>query len=366
MSSIVALNVAGARPNFMKLAPVHRAMTATGAIRPVFVHTGQHYDENLSRIFLDEFDLPDPDHDIGAGSGTHAEQTARVMLGIEPIIAEVRPDVVVVFGDVNSTIAAALVAAKMGVQVAHVEAGLRSFDRTMPEELNRLLTDALADLLFVPSRDAVANLAREGVPSDRVFLVGNVMIDTLDRLRPRAERSTILDELGVRDGGYIAATIHRPSNVDDLDSMTTTSTALSDLAAFAPTLLIVHPRTRKKLQDHGLERALEAAGVRLLDPLGYVDFLRLLMGAGAILTDSGGIQEEATVLGVPCITLRTTTERPVTIVEGTNRLVGTDPALAVAAVREGFESERLPRRPELWDGLAAERIVDVLVDRLGA
>ena len=360
----VALNVAGARPNFMKLAPVHRAMVSNGTFEPVFVHTGQHYDANLWKVFVDELDLPDPAFDIGSGSGTHAEQTAKVMLGLEPIVEKVRPDVVVVYGDVNSTIAAALVAAKMGVPIAHVEAGLRSYDRTMPEEINRVLTDAVADLLFAPSPDAVENLRAEGVPPERVFLVGNVMIDTLERLRPRAAESAILSELDLRNGEYVLATIHRPSNVDERESLERIVRTLSGVAEHAQTLLIAHPRTRSRLDSFELAQRLKRSGVRVLDPLGYIDFVRLLMGAGAIVTDSGGIQEEATILGVPCITIRTTTERPITITEGTNRLVGTDAESAIAAVREGYDSQPAPRRPELWDGHAAERIVGVLAEKL--
>lgn len=357
---ITVLNVAGARPNFMKMAPVHKAMTESGRFRPIFVHTGQHYDDNMSQVFLDDFGLGEPDFELAVGSGTHAQQTAAVMQLIEPVIEEVKPDLLMVYGDVNSTIAAALTAVKLGIRVAHVEAGLRSFDRTMPEEINRILTDAISDFLFAPSSDGIDNLLREGVLEDRTFLVGNVMIDTLMAFRDRADDSKIRHQLGLNDGAYAVATLHRPSNVDDEESLARSVAALIGTAALTSTVLVAHPRTSARLISFGLQEALDKAGVRTIEPLGYINFLALLSKAGVVLTDSGGIQEETTVLGVPCITMRTTTERPVTISEGTNHLVGIDPTLAIKAVEEALGNHFEPRCPSLWDGFASKRIVEIL------
>lgn len=358
-----AINVVGARPNFMKLAPVHRAMVDSGRVKPIFVHTGQHYDVNMSQAFLDRFDLPPPDFELEVGSGSHAQQTAAVMERLEPVIEKVLPDVVVVFGDVNSTIAAALAAVKLGVPVAHVEAGLRSYDRTMPEEINRLLTDAISDYLFAPSRGAVDNLRREGISDQKIFFVGNVMIDTLLAFKAAAEASTIANDLGLDAGGYILVTLHRPSNVDDLVSLTQSVDTLKLAADISPVIFPAHPRTRIRLEETDLLEQLERAGVRLVEPVGYVEFLALTMGASAVLTDSGGIQEETTVLGVPCVTMRTTTERPITVTEGTNRVVGTDPRAVADALRSAVAAPRNPGQPELWDGRTSERIVEVLTEK---
>jgi UDP-N-acetylglucosamine 2-epimerase (non-hydrolysing) len=357
------LHVVGARPNFVKTAPIMAEM----AIHPdrfeqALVHTGQHYDDNMSRVFFEELGLPRPDHDLGVGSGTHAEQTARVMLAFEPLVQAWRPDLVLVVGDVNSTLACALVCAKLGIAVGHVEAGLRSFDRTMPEEFNRLLTDQIADLLFTPSRDADANLLREGIPPTRIHFVGNVMIDTLVRLLPRAERSPIRTELGLQARGYVLVTLHRPSNVDDPATLRAILLALSDVARACPVVFPVHPRTRKRMMESGLEAPPSASGgLRLLEPLGYPDFLALMRQAALVLTDSGGIQEETTYLGIPCLTARPNTERPVTVEVGTNRLVQSERGALVAAVRDALGGPRPTHRvPELWDGRAARRIVEVL------
>ena len=355
------LHVVGARPNFMKIAPLVREM----ASRPdefdqVLVHTGQHYDEAMSKTFFDELDLPVPDVNLEVGSGTHAAQTAQVLMRFEPVVAEYRPDWVVVPGDVNSTIACALAATKLGVKVAHLEAGLRSFDRTMPEEINRLLTDQIADLLLTPSRDGDENLLREGVQPDKIRFVGNVMIDTLVRLKPKADSrwSELRRRFGL-DGRFVLATLHRPSNVDDPASLLEVMAALSEIGTLAPVLFPVHPRTRQRLRSASLDAG---TGVRLIEPLGYLDFLALESRAALVLTDSGGVQEETTYLGVPCLTARPNTERPVTISRGTNRLVATERQALVAAAREALavEAPALRDRPELWDGRAAGRIVEVL------
>jgi UDP-N-acetylglucosamine 2-epimerase (non-hydrolysing) len=357
--TITALNVVGARPNFMKIAPITHAMKAAG-IRPVLVHTGQHYDDNMSAIFLEEFGLGSPDVELGIGSGSHAEQTGRVMIALEPVIRDVAPDVVVVVGDVNSTLAASITAVKLGIPVAHVEAGLRSFDRTMPEEINRIVTDAISDILFAPSADGVENLKREGVADEKIHLVGNVMIDTLDALRPRVDASTIVRHLDLTPAGYVAVTLHRPANVDDESDLRTTAAVLAAAATAAPIVLVAHPRTRNRMAEVGVLSELERSGVRVIDPLGYVDFMALVASSGAVLTDSGGIQEETTVMGVPCVTMRTTTERPITITEGTNRLVAREPEAVEAAMRTALREERRSHRPDLWDGRAAVRIVNVL------
>jgi UDP-N-acetylglucosamine 2-epimerase (non-hydrolysing) len=364
---IKVLEVAGARPNYMKVAPIHRAMLAAGGFEPLFVHTGQHYDWEMSKVFMQDLGLPAPDVELGVGSGSQAEQTAQVMLRMEPVLLEHRPDVVLVVGDVNSTLGATLAAVKLLVPVAHVEAGLRSFDRTMPEEINRVLTDVVSELLFAPSSDAVANLVAEGIAPDRIHLVGNVMIDSLDALFPRAQGSDVLDRLGVDPGGYFVATLHRPSNVDGDAALRQVVDVLSLAAASLPVLLVAHPRTRKRLSHAGLSHRVTSDGIRLVEPLGYIDFLCLMSRAAGVLTDSGGIQEETTVLGVPCLTLRDRTERPVTVSEGTNEVVGLDGARIGEAVRRLADGDagaggRRPR-PELWDGCAATRIVEILRDR---
>ena len=354
--------VAGARPNFVKVAPIIRALEARQHNDWFLVHTGQHYDPQLSDVFFTELGLPAPDVCLNVGSGSHAEQTARVMLGLEPVLRERRPDVVVVVGDVNSTLAAALVAAKLGIRLAHIEAGLRSGDRTMPEEINRMVTDALADVLFTTSRDAHDHLAREGITADKIHFVGNVMVDALLTHRAAAQQRSILSTLGLRgmDGApvpYAVLTLHRPSNVDDPDVLTQLMDAVEQVSRRLPVIFAVHPRTRDRLGPMITER------IRMLPPLGYLDFLALTSSAALILTDSGGLQEEATVLGVPCLTLRDNTERPVTIAHGTNTLVGTSASAIVAAVDRvlGEPTRAASARPELWDGRAAERIVDVLV-----
>jgi UDP-N-acetylglucosamine 2-epimerase (non-hydrolysing) len=357
------LHIVGARPNFMKAAPVIAALAHRPAVEQVLVHTGQHYDANMSDVFFDELGLPAPDVHLGVGSGTHAQQTARVMEAIEPVLVERQPDWVVVVGDVNSTVAAALVAAKLGLRVAHVEAGLRSFDRTMPEELNRIVTDHLADRLFTTEPSGGVNLRAEGIPEERIRFVGNVMIDTLVRLLPRAaaRRAALQAALDVPEGGYVLVTLHRPSNVDDAGTLREVLLALGDLAHARPVIFPVHPRTRRRIDELGLALP---AGVRLLEPQGYLDFLALMTCAALVLTDSGGVQEETTYLGVPCVTARPNTERPVTLAVGANRLAASTRAALRAAAAAALAAPRpaAPRRPELWDGHAAERIAAVLVE----
>ena len=357
------ISIAGARPNFMKVAPLVRALESYPGVRHRLVHTGQHYDENMSQLFFTELGMPRPWRNLEVGSGSHAVQTAEIMVRFEEVLLEDPADVVVVVGDVNSTIGCALVAVKRGIPVAHVEAGLRSFDRTMPEEINRLLTDAISDALFVTEPSGMENLAREGVPEDRVFLTGNVMIDTLLASRERARQSTVLDRLGLGEKGYGVLTLHRPSNVDDEATLRGLLGVLGEIGARRPLVFPVHPRTRARLETLGIPLARED-GFVLCDPLGYLDFLRLMEGAALILTDSGGIQEEACILEVPCLTLRKNTERPVTVDVGMNRLVGTDHDAIRRAAAEVLDG-RPPaqRRPELWDGRAAERIARILWDR---
>jgi UDP-N-acetylglucosamine 2-epimerase (non-hydrolysing) len=367
------VHAVGARPNFVKIAPIVWAMTARPAeFQQILVHTGQHYDDNMAGVFIKELGLPPPDVSLGIGSGTHAEQTARVMLGLEPVLARHRPDWVIVVGDVNSTLACALTAVKLGIPVAHVEAGLRSFDRTMPEEHNRRLTDQLAELLFTHSPDATFNLLREATPPERIHFVGNVMIDTLTRLLPQTAGRRILSDLGLANGHvghavrhaapYLLVTLHRPFNVDDPAPLREILGALRVISRDWPVVFPVHPRARGRLVDCALAGDDTAPdGLQLIDPLGYLDFLTLERHAAAVLTDSGGIQEETTYLGIPCLTVRPNTERPVTISCGTNRLVPADRAALVPAVRAAMrDGPRPTRRPELWDGHAAERIVETL------
>ncbi len=360
------LHVVGARPNFMKIAPIMEEMVKyPNHFQQVLVHTGQHYDNEMSQVFFDDLGLPRPDVYLGVGSGSHAQQTARVMMAFEPVVSECRPDLVVVVGDVNSTLAAAITASKLNLPVAHVEAGLRSFDRRMPEEINRIVTDALSTYLFTPSRDANDNLRREGIPEEHIYFVGNVMIDTLRRCQLLADRSSAFDKLGLdKREQYALLTLHRPSNVDRAEIFAEILEALFRIQKEIPIIFPIHPRTKKRIQEFGFQSKInKMQGLRIIPPLGYIDFLALESRATLVLTDSGGIQEETTVLGVPCLTLRENTERPVTVEQGTNQIVGHSKEKIIKAALNVLAG-KIPqgRIPELWDGHAVERIVSVLKD----
>jgi UDP-N-acetylglucosamine 2-epimerase (non-hydrolysing) len=365
------INVVGARPNFMKAAPVVREMKRRALeFAPLLVHTGQHYDREMSEAFFRDLSLPEPDVYLGVGSGSHAQQTASVMTSFEPVLERERPDWVVVVGDVNSTLACALVAVKLNFRVAHVEAGLRSRDRTMPEEINRILTDQIADLLLTPSRDADLNLLAEGIPEERIRFVGNIMIDSLLSQLKHAEKSGVREELKLSGSDYAVLTLHRPSNVDERSTFERILVALEEIAKRLPVIFPVHPRTRARISEFGFDQRVERnPGLRLVAPLGYLDFLRLYSGARLVLTDSGGIQEETTALGIPCLTLRETTERPITVEMGTNRIVGTSTERILSAATDALA---LPRRrmddekrlPPLWDGHTAPRILDALLEKV--
>jgi len=365
--STKVLNVVGARPNFMKVAPLHQVLQQNDRFRSRIVHTGQHYDEQMSDIFFRQLELPRPDTYLGVGSGSHAQQTARIMTAFEEVVEDERPDLVVVVGDVNSTLACALVSTKMNVPVAHVEAGLRSGDRRMPEEINRLITDRIADYLFVTEQSGVDHLRQEGVADDKTFFVGNLMIDSLVRFREKSTETTILDDLSLEQGRYALMTMHRPANVDHEAGARKLLRILQEVAADRPVVFPMHPRTRNRFEEFGLEEALTNIGpLRLLEPLGYLEFLRLMEMAAVVVTDSGGIQEETTFLEVPCLTLREHTERPVTVERGTNELLPLDPPQVIRRVRAVAEIDPSSRRPPLWDGRAAERIVEVLEETLVA
>jgi UDP-N-acetylglucosamine 2-epimerase (non-hydrolysing) len=348
--------IAAARPNFMKVGPLWHALAAAPDFAPALIHTGQHYDANMSGAILADLGLPDPDFHLGIGSGSHAEQTGRVMIEYEKIALAHRPDWLVVVGDVNSTLAAALVGTKLGIPTVHLEAGLRSRDRAMPEELNRLATDAIADVLWTPSPDADRNLLAEAVPADRITRVGNIMLDSFERARPAIAAAAIPETLGLADTPYCVVTLHRPSNVDDPDQLAALVRCLIKVRRRLPVVFPVHPRTAARLAAGGFDSILAEAGVRLIEPLPYIAFMSLVSGAAAAVTDSGGIQEETTYLGIPCLTLRDTTERPITIEEGTNRLAtpATLPALLDRALGVGRAP---PNRPEYWDGRTAGRCV---------
>jgi UDP-N-acetylglucosamine 2-epimerase (non-hydrolysing) len=358
--------LAGARPNYMKVFPLMREMSAPASpFRPVLIHTGQHYDALMNDVFFEDFGVSKPDHFLGVGSGPHGAQTAKVMMGLEELFQRERPDALVVVGDVNSTMAGALVAVKMGIPVAHLEAGLRSGDRTMPEEINRIVTDSISDLLLTSCRDADENLRREGIPAERIRFVGNIMIDSLVQILPKAEASDITARLGVKPGRYCLVTLHRPSNVDVPARLALIVRQLVELAKDLPVVFPVHPRTRKMLDALSDLRPL-TSDLRLLAPLGYLDFLALQSRAGVVVTDSGGVQEETSFLGIPCLTLRTNTERPVTVAAGTNRLVDpTRDSLCEECV-SAMKRRAAPRPIELWDGRTASRVVQVLRDWLPA
>jgi UDP-N-acetylglucosamine 2-epimerase (non-hydrolysing) len=349
--------VVGARPNFMKIAPLLRAFRGRAALAARLIHTGQHFSPEMSDVFFDELGIGAPDVNLEIGAGTPVWQTAEIMKRLDELFAVERPDLVLVVGDVNSTLAAALVASKNEIRLAHVEAGLRSFDRGMPEEINRIVTDSLSDYLFVTEPSGVENLQREGVAAERIFLTGNVMIDTLFASLERARRSDVLERLGLRAEGYALATLHRPSNVDEVGRLRGLVSMLSEVSRSLPVVFSVHPRTKQRMEAAGIA----TGGLKLTPPLGYMDFLRLTSEARLVLTDSGGIQEETSALRVPCLTLRENTERPVTTTQGSNRLIGTDPGAILAAARQALsEPARTGRTPDLWDGQAAERIAAIL------
>jgi UDP-N-acetylglucosamine 2-epimerase (non-hydrolysing) len=366
------VSVVGTRPNFVKIAPIMREMRRHQALEPILVHTGQHYDHAMSDAFFDELKIPRPDYNLGVGSGSHAVQTAEVMKHLEPVLFSTEPDIVLVVGDVNSTLAAALTAVKLGIRTAHVEAGLRSFDRTMPEEVNRILTDAVSNVLFVTEESGCQNLLREGMDASRIHFVGNVMIDALAMSRERWERSDIRYRLGLNGVSYAVLTLHRPANVDDPGRLIPLLEVLWEIGEKLPIIFPVHPRVQGRLKEASLpgrwinatEERSPPSGVIFTAPLGYLDFVALLSQARLVLTDSGGIQEETTFLGVPCLTLRENTERPSTLTHGTNRLVGTDPSHVLAETHRALNAGPVAREvPPLWDGHAASRIVGVLTAR---
>lgn len=364
------ISVVGARPNFMKVAPIYRAFNKYNEsmenldrrITHLICHTGQHYDENMSKVFFNDLELPKPDFYLGVGSGTHAEQTAKIMIEFEKILIAEKPDLVIVVGDVNSTIACSLVAKKMGIKVAHVEAGLRSFDMEMPEEINRILTDRISDYLFVTEESGIRNLKNEGVDDSKIFFVGNTMIDSLIYYMPKAEKSKILEKFDLIKGKYVLVTFHRPSNVDGKEELTKLINFLNKIAEKRKIIFPIHPRTRNNFQKYSLIQSIKGS-VKICDPLGYIDFLFLIKNAELIVTDSGGIQEESTFLGVQCITLRTSTERPITVDIGTNQLVGVELVKAEEACLQVLNSNiKQGKIPEKWDGNAAKRIIDILLN----
>lgn len=365
--------IAGARPNFMKIAPIlraigkHNASARGNRIEPILVHTGQHYDYEMSKVFFEDLEMPDPDVYLGIGSGTHAEQTGKAMIEIEKLLIERKPDLVVVVGDVNSTLAGALAAVKLHIPVAHVEAGLRIFDKTIPEEVNRLLTDAISDYLFTHSPDAGENLKNEGIPREKIYFVGNVMVDSLLQSKDKASQRNILSRMELKNRGYGVLTLHRPDNVDEKESLSRIIKAVREVSHKIPIVFPAHPRTQKNLKEFGLQSDHQPPTTNqqllITNPLGYLDFLQLMMNSKFVLTDSGGIQEETTILKVPCLTLRNSTERPITVSEGTNVLVGNDKKKIVAEASKVLNGNgKAGKTPKLWDGKAAERIVAILAE----
>ncbi len=360
------LSVVGARPNFMKIAPLDAEFDNLG-VEHILVHTGQHYDKNLSDVFFADLDLRRPDIHLGVGSGSHAEQTARIMLALEPVLKIQKPDVLLVVGDVNSTVASALVAVKMGIKVAHVEAGLRSFDKTMPEEINRLITDQISDYLFTPSPDADDNLRREGIPDEKIFRVGNIMIDSLIKNIQKAIQSDILNRLSLMPTDYAVLTLHRASNVDEPDTLKRILSAIVEISLQIPIVFPIHPRTQARIEQFGLQDMLESAeNIIVTEPIGYIDFSALIMKSKFVLTDSGGIQEETTYHGIPCLTLRENTERPITVTEGSNEIVGTNPNKIITKAEQILAGRfKKGKIPEMWDGKTAHRIAELLLQAEG-
>ncbi len=355
------ISVVGARPNFMKVAPIHKAFKKYyNKVNHLICHTGQHYDKKMSKVFFEDLEMPQPDFYLGVGSGSHAQQTANVMIEFEKVMLAEKPDQIIVVGDVNSTVACSLVASKLNIKVAHVEAGLRSFDRTMPEEINRLLTDSISDYLFVTEESGLINLKNEGISDKKIFFVGNVMIDSLIQFLPKAEKSSILKEYALLPKDYILVTLHRPSNVDSKDFLKELMSLFKSLSVNKKIFFPVHPRTKKNLEESGYGSNFHK-NVILTEPIGYIDFLSLTKNAELIITDSGGIQEESTYLGVQCITVRNNTERPITVKVGTNQLIGTDLKNVENAAKEILSGNiKNGNIPELWDGKAAERITEIL------
>jgi UDP-N-acetylglucosamine 2-epimerase (non-hydrolysing) len=358
------ISVVGARPNYMKVAPIHRAFQKySDQVQHLICHTGQHYDVNMSKIFFEELELPQPDFYLGVGSGSHAEQTAKIMIEFEKVLIQENPDLVIVVGDVNSTIACSLVAVKLGIKVAHVEAGLRSFDRTMPEEINRLLTDQIADYLFVTEKSGIENLKNEGIPDEKIFFVGNTMIDSLVHYLPKIENSTILDDLSLKPREYIVVTLHRPSNVDNPENLVKIFNEFKKIAEKIKIVFPIHPRTKRTLHSANIDY--EHPNILLIEPVGYISFIKLVKNSLIVLTDSGGIQEETTYLKIPCLTLRKNTERPITAEIGTNKLIGIE---YNKIAEECFETINNPPKnsqiPPLWDGKAAERITAKVIELL--
>ena len=359
------ISIVGARPNFMKVAPIHKAFQKYNkSVKHLICHTGQHYDKKMSKIFFEDLEMPKPDFYLGVGSGSHAQQTANVMIEFEKVLLTEKPDLIIVVGDVNSTVACSLVASKLNIKVAHVEAGLRSFDRSMPEEINRLLTDAISDYLFVTENSGLVNLEHEGISQDKVHFVGNVMIDSLIQYLPKAEQSSALKTYGLTPSKYLLFTLHRPANVDSKEFLKDLMELFQNLSAERKIIFPVHPRTKKNLEDAGYKNNPPMADIILTEPIGYIDFLSLTKNAELIITDSGGIQEESTYLGIQCITVRNNTERPVTVEQGTNQLIGTDlKKVEKAAMKILNGNIKSGSVPELWDGKTAERITELLASQ---
>jgi UDP-N-acetylglucosamine 2-epimerase (non-hydrolysing) len=359
------ISVVGARPNFMKVAPLHKAFQKyKDSVQHLICHTGQHYDENMSKVFFDDLELPKPDFYLGIGSGSHAKQTAGIMIEFEKILLQEKPDMVIVVGDVNSTIACTLTASKLHINTAHVEAGLRSFDRDMPEEINRLLTDQISNLLFVTEKSGISNLKTEGISDNKVFFVGNVMIDSLKNYLPKATKSGILEKLSLKPHNYVLMTMHRPSNVDSQKQLMDLVHLMNSISVKRKVIFPIHPRTKKNLEDYSLINSINKE-VILSEPIGYIDFLSLLRQSELVITDSGGMQEETTYLGIQCITTRSSTERPITVEIGTNHLVGDSYQKAEEKALQILNGKiKKGKIPDLWDGNSAERIVKIIIDKL--
>lgn len=364
VKKVKIINVVGARPNFMKIAPLMKEYRKYDSFEPIIIHTGQHYDANMSDLFFNQLQIPKPDISLGVGSDSHSKQTAKIMEKFEDVCLDVQPDAVLVVGDVNSTMACSLVASKMGIKIIHLEAGLRSYDRTMPEEINRVVTDALADILLTPSKDADENLLKEGVSPSKIFFVGNIMIDTLFQFLPIAEKSNIMNELNLEKENYILVTLHRPSNVDFKENISKIINAFEEIQKDIKIIFPIHPRTRNKLAEFGLNEYVNSLkNLILTDPIGYLDFQKLMSNSKLVITDSGGIQEETTALKIPCITVRENTERPITVTEGSNEIVGLDMEKMVNLTQKALNNQwKESKIPLFWDGKTSQRVLKVLED----